>query len=206
MGTQTARYFHASSSHPSTVINSRQKKPGGRFKCLQVIKMTHLLVHKASHIDLRHIFFNFWRVINCTCSVKNDPILTDASVDGHENDGGRGRDLLTHPVQQDNLFNSTLQRNWQFDDKINEIAIKSIDLIGIFWVTYLKKRDRMANEQMSTPDPAMALKFPPMNPTPRRTAACHAPKFGMESQVLRLCCLSVGEKGNWFRLDWTTDT
>ncbi len=53
----------------------------------------------------------------------------------------------------------------------------------------LKSSVRKENEQMSTPEPAMALKLPPTKPMAVSTTACHTPKFGMESYVLRLCCL-----------------
>jgi hypothetical protein len=47
----------------------------------------------------------------------------------------------------------------------------------------------MEKEQMSTPDPATALKIPPTNPVATRTAAFQIRKSGIESNVLRLYCL-----------------
>lgn len=54
---------------------------------------------------------------------------------------------------------------------------------------YLNSRLRMENEQMSTPLPAMALKMPPTNPVRVKPMPWRIPKLGMESKVLRLCCL-----------------
>ena len=53
----------------------------------------------------------------------------------------------------------------------------------------------MEKEQMSTPLPATELKMPPRKPTPTSTAACQAPKLGMESKVRRLCSLGAGGAG-----------
>merc|ERR1712226_32569 len=51
----------------------------------------------------------------------------------------------------------------------------------------LNSKLRTEKEQMSTPDPAIALKMPPIKPTTGRTEACHTPKLGIESKVFRLC-------------------
>lgn len=61
----------------------------------------------------------------------------------------------------------------------------------------LKSRLRMEKEQMSTPEPDMALKIPPMKPVPRRTRLCQIPKLGMESKVFLLCCLQKRDKTGW---------
>ena len=55
----------------------------------------------------------------------------------------------------------------------------------------LKSNDKTAVEQISTPDPAMAVKLPPMNPVTNSKKACQMPKSGILSNVFRLCCLKI---------------
>ena len=57
------------------------------------------------------------------------------------------------------------------------------------WSFHRKRRLRTENEQMSTPDPAIALKIPPTNPVRTKTNPFHIRKSGIESNVFRLYCL-----------------
>jgi hypothetical protein len=53
----------------------------------------------------------------------------------------------------------------------------------------LKNRQRTEKEQMSVPDPAMAVKLPPTNPVPTSKAPFQKQKLGIDSYVFRLYCL-----------------
>lgn len=67
---------------------------------------------------------------------------------------------------------------------------------------HLKRRLRTEKLQISVPLPAMAVKIPPMKPVIVSTIACHTPKFGIDSNVLRLCCLKKTLLGPYLILNY----
>ncbi len=53
------------------------------------------------------------------------------------------------------------------------MAMSTTDVGVVIFSLTLKRRLRMENEQMSTPEPAMALKMPPRKPVMVNTSACN---------------------------------
>ena len=54
---------------------------------------------------------------------------------------------------------------------------------------YLNKRVRIEKEQMSVPDPVIAVKMPPTNPVKIRMIPCHSPKSGITVKTRLFFCL-----------------
>ena len=69
------------------------------------------------------------------------------------------------------------------------MAISTIE-VGVETFSLIRNnRLSIENEQISTPLPEIAENMPPMKPVIVKMKACPRPKLGIESKVLRLCCL-----------------
>lgn len=69
------------------------------------------------------------------------------------------------------------------------MAINTIE-VGVETFSLIRNNKlSIENEQISTPLPEIAENMPPMKPVIVKMKACPRPKLGIESKVLRLCCL-----------------
>ena len=78
-----------------------------------------------------------------------------------------------------------------------EVGVETFSLIR-------NNRLRIENEQISTPLPEIAENMPPMKPVIVKMKACPRPKLGIESKVLRLCCLKKNFYERFFVQQWLT--